>query len=128
MKPLSSQQKILILGDILVLAAITVFGFASHGTAGSAGLRMLSTFLPLLVAWFLLAPYLGVFDLARASDVRQVWRPFWAMILAAPLAAWMRGVWLDASILWLFVVILGGFSALGLLAWRILFALVVARK
>lgn len=128
MKPLSRQQKILILGDILVLAAITVFGFASHGTAGSAGLRMLSTFLPLLAAWFLLAPYLGVFDLTRASDVRQVWRPFWAMILAAPLAAWMRGVWLDAPILWLFVVILGGFSALGLLAWRLLFALVVARK
>lgn len=89
---------------------------------------MLSTFLPLLAAWFLLAPYLGVFDLTRASDVRQVWRPFWAMILAAPLAAWMRGVWLDAPILWLFVVILGGFSALGLLAWRLLFALVVARK
>ena len=122
------QRLALLAGDVLTLALVTVLGFASHGTAGSAGARMLTTFVPLVVAWLLVAPHLGVFDLSRAREVRQLWRPFWAMVLAGPLAAWMRGVWLNAAILPLFVVILGGTSALSLLAWRALYVLVYRRK
>ncbi len=128
MRLLSNQQIILILGDTLTLASATVFGFASHGTADSAGFRMLTTFIPLLAAWFLIAPHLGVFDLERAKDLRQIWRPFWAMVLAGPMAAWMRGAWLNAPVLPLFVVVLGGFSAIGLLVWRFFFGLAFSRK
>jgi hypothetical protein len=125
---IKKQHVILIAGDVITLTLVTVFGFASHGTVATAGTRMLATFIPLSIAWFLIAPHLGVFDLERAREARQLWRPFWAMILAAPLGAWMRGVWLKSPILPLFVVILGGVSALCLLAWRTLYVLVISWK
>ena len=59
---------------------------------------------------------------------RQLWRPFWAMVLAAPLASWLRGVWLNAPIMPIFVLVLGGFSALGILAWRAVYALIFSRR
>jgi hypothetical protein len=117
----------LIIGDILTLTIVTVFGFASHGTAGTAGSRMLTTFIPLLAAWFLIAPHLKVYDRDIALDGRQLWRPFWAMVLAGPMAAWLRGVLLNSPILPVFVVILGGVSALAILTWRGLYWLVMTR-
>lgn len=123
-----SGRLILILGDIITLAIVTIIGFASHGTAGSAGARMLTTFIPLVVSWFLIAPFLGVFDLDRVKDIKQVWRPFWAMVLAGPFASWMRGAWLNAPILPLFVVILGGTGALAILTWRVCYYLISFRK
>ena len=128
MQIMSDRERIvLIVGDIFTLIIVTVIGFASHGTAGTAGSRMLTTFLPLAAAWFLIAPHLKVYDNESVLDWRQLWRPFWSMVLAAPMAAWMRGVIIDSPILPLFVVILGGFSALGILAWRALFLLVLNR-
>ncbi len=127
MQIMSDRERIvLIVGDIFTLIIVTVIGFASHGTAGTAGSRMLTTFLPLVAAWFLIAPHLKVYDNESVLDWRQLWRPFWSMVLAAPMAAWMRGVILDSPILPLFVVILGGFSAIGILVWRTLFMLVLS--
>lgn len=117
----------LVIGDSVTLAAVTAFGFASHGTLGSAGMRLLTTFIPLLVAWFLVSPHLGVYDPARVIDPRQLWRPFWAMVLAAPFAAWMRAAWLGTVILPIFVVILGGISALAILLWRSLYWIIFLR-
>jgi hypothetical protein len=111
----------LIAGDILTLAIVTVIGFASHGTAGTAGARMLTTFIPLTVAWFLIAPHLLVYRKEKVYDIRQLWRPFWAIILAAPMAAWLRGLILGSPILPLFVIILGGTSAIAVLLWRVIF-------
>jgi hypothetical protein len=122
------QHAVLLVGDIIVLALVTGFGFASHGTLETAGTRMLTTFIPLVIAWLLIAPLLGVFDLSRVADPRQLWRPVWAMVLASPMAAWIRGAWLNAPILPVFVVILGGVSALGLLVWRALFLFALRRK
>jgi Protein of unknown function (DUF3054) len=119
---------ILIAGDVLVLLLVTVFGFATHGELGSAGLRMLTTFVPLVVAWALVAPHLGAFDLERISQPSQLWRPFWAMVLAAPWAAWLRGALLNAPVLPVFVVVLGGVCALALLVWRFLYWAFYARR
>jgi hypothetical protein len=88
---------------------------------------MLTTYVPLLAAWFLIAPYLGVYNLAWAGEFRQLWRPFWAMVLAAPFAAGLRGAWLGAVILPIFVVILGGISALAILAWRFILWVFIQR-
>ncbi len=127
MQIMSDRERIvLIVGDIFTLIIVTVIGFASHGTAGTAGSRMLTTFLPLAAAWFLIAPHLKVYDNESVLDWRQLWRPFWSMVLAAPMAAWMRGVILDSPILPIFVVILGGVSAIGILVWRALFMLVLS--
>lgn len=122
------KQAVLLAGDFFTLGLVTLFGFASHGTVETAGTRMLTTFLPLSAAWLLLAPHLGVFNLQRVKDERQLWRPFWAMVLAAPLAAWMRGMLLNTPVIPIFVVVLGGISALALLFWRSLYWLVAFRK
>lgn len=123
------QLGILLIGDVLTLALVTVFGFAHHGTVAVAGAeRFLATFIPLVVAWLLVAPFLGAFDLSRVVEWRQLWRPFWGMVLAAPMAAFLRGVWLNSAILPVFVFVLGGVSALALLVWRGLYDLVIYWK
>ncbi|HSF82532.1 MAG TPA: DUF3054 domain-containing protein [Anaerolineales bacterium] len=121
------RERVLILGDIITLGLVTVYGFASHNELGTAGWRILTTFVPLLVAWILISPHLGVFEVARVFDPRQLWRPFWAMVLAGPLAAWIRGAWLNTPIQPVFVLIIGGVSALAILAWRFLFWLTFVR-
>lgn len=121
------QRFVLIAGDIITLAIVTAIGFASHGTADTAGSRMLTTFIPLVVAWFLIAPFLQVYDNQLSRDGRQLWRPLWAMILASPMAAWLRGLMLSSPILPVFVIILGGVSAVAILVWRGIFWLVATR-
>jgi hypothetical protein len=120
-KLFDSGWPVLLIGDIFTLLLVTLFGFATHGTMETAGTRMLSTFIPLVIAWLLVAPHLRVFKKAVTSEWKELWRPFWAMVLAAPLAAWLRGAWLGAPILPIFVVVLGGISSLALLAWRTLY-------
>jgi len=112
---------VLMVGDILTLLLVTIYGFARHSTLDTAGVRMLATFLPLLVAWFLIAPHLGAFDLQRAAELRQVWRPVWAMLLAAPLFAFLRGLWLNTPIVPIFVLVMGGIGAVALLLWRMIY-------
>lgn len=124
----AAQPGLLLAGDILALALVTLVGFASHGTLTTAGTRLFTTFVPLVAAWLLVAPALGLFERGRAGDWRQLWRVLWAMLLAAPLAAFLRGVWLNTAIIPVFVLVLGGVSALGVLAWRSLWTLVFYRK
>jgi hypothetical protein len=109
---------VLILGDVVIFGLVTVAGFSRHGELGSAGLRLFATFLPLCIAWALAAPWLGVFNLSQASQALQLWRPLFAMLLAAPMAGWLRGLWLGESIPPIFVLVIGAFSALGILLWR----------
>jgi hypothetical protein len=114
----------LIVGDIIALAIITVIGFASHGeTAVSVLPRMSTTFIPLIVAWFLIAPWLGLFNATVTSESKQLWRPPLAMLLAAPMTAILRATLLNAVALPLFTLILGASAALGMLVWRGLYFL-----
>ena len=115
---------ILVAGDILTLGIITVIGFASHGETKISFLpRMSTTFLPLIVAWFLIAPWLGLFDVQIISELKQLWRPPLAMLLAAPMTAVLRATMLNTAALPLFTFILGGSTALGMLVWRVLWYL-----
>jgi hypothetical protein len=114
-----SSKSILITGDILALAIITVIGFATHGETDLSFVpRMFTTFIPLVVGWFLIAPWLGLFNLQITSDPKQLWRPPLAMLLAAPLTTILRATMLNAVALPLFTIILGGSTALGMLVWR----------
>jgi hypothetical protein len=132
----TTQSTYLVAGDLLTLALVTVIGFASHGEAATAGLRMLTTFVPLALAWFLVAPFFGVYEPDRAAAYRQLWRPFWAMIVAGPLAGWLRSVilgivnhtGLNTPILPIFVVVLGGIAALAVLVWRLLAVVFLKQK
>lgn len=118
----------LVAGDVLILGLVTLTGFASHDELGTAGTRMLTTFVPLVLAWFLISPWLSVFRAEITANPRQLWRPFWAMVLAGPMAAWIRGAWLQRPIVPIFVVVLGGISALALLAWRLIYWLIYTRR
>jgi hypothetical protein len=116
------KNKFLILGDILAIAVVTVIGFATHGEADLSFLpRMLAAFLPLTAAWFLLAPWFGLFQQEVASNLKQLWRPILAMLYAAPFAAILRGLILNAPIIPIFAVVLASTSAFGMLVWRSLY-------
>jgi len=109
----------LIVGDVIALAIIIVVGFASHGETDVSFLpRMLTTFIPLVASWFLITPWLGMFDPQIVFNAKQLWRPPLAMLLAAPVTAVLRAAMLNGVALPLFTLILGGSAALGVLVWR----------
>lgn len=123
-----TKQLPLILGDLLALAIITVIGFATHGETDLSFIpRMLTTFIPLVVGWFLIAPWLGLFDDQQTTTLKQLWRPPLAMLLATPMAVILRAAMLNSVALPLFALILGGSAALGLLIWRGLYLLLKTR-
>ncbi|HSL29186.1 MAG TPA: DUF3054 family protein [Anaerolineales bacterium] len=115
------NKSILVLGDTLAIALLTLIGFATHGETDLSFLpRMAALFFPLSIAWFLLAPPLGLFRRETFSDPRQVWRAGLAAVFAAPLAAVLRGFILNAPVIPIFAAVLAGTSALGLMIWRLI--------
>jgi hypothetical protein len=119
----------LVAGDIIALAIITVIGFATHGETDLSFLpRMSTTFIPLVVSWFLIAPCLGLFNAQNTSALKQLWRPPLAMLLAAPMTAILRAAMLNAVALPLFTLILGGSAALGMLLWRLVWYFLASNK
>jgi Protein of unknown function (DUF3054) len=113
------KQNILILGDIFTILIITLIGFISHGEAGLSFLpRMSAIFFPLVITWFSLAPFLGLFRREIITNPKQLWRPVFAMIFVGPLATVLRGLLLNAPIIPIFAVVLSVTSAFGMLVWR----------
>jgi hypothetical protein len=124
-----NRRVLLILGDILALAVITLIGFANHNELVLFPYyRMLASFLPLVAGWFLIAPWLGLFKPEINSSPRQLWRPLLAMVLAAPLAGFLRALMLNSLVIPLFVLLLGGSAALGMLVWRVLWWILTRNK
>jgi hypothetical protein len=118
------NKYILILGDVLAIAIITIIGFATHGETDLSFLpRMAVLFFPLVVSWFLLAPALGLFQRDLIIHPKQLWRPVWAGLFAGPLAVVGRGFLLNAPILPLFAAIMAAVFALGMAVWRGLYFL-----
>ncbi len=110
----------LVIGDSIVLALVTLIGFASHGEFTASFVpRMAAAFLPLALGWFLLAPWLGLFQDAVTGASSQLWRPSFVMLFAGSLAAILRGILLNASVIPSFAIVLGATAAVGLTLWRI---------
>ena len=122
------NKSILILGDLLAIALVTLIGFATHGEADVSFVpRMAAIYVPLSISWFLLAPSLGLFQRATTSLPKQLWRAAWAMLFAAPLAAVLRGFLLNAPVIPIFAVVLALVSALGMVLWRALHILLIRK-
>ena len=114
-----NNQSVLIIGDILAIAITTLTGFATHGELNSAFiLRMFAACVPLIIAWFLLAPWFGLFRPEIISQPKELWRPLFVMIFAAPLAGVLRGLILRADIVPIFIIVFGATSAFGMVIWR----------
>lgn len=109
----------LIFGDTLAILVVSLIGFFTH-YGEIRGWRWLTTFFPVLAAWFAIAPWLGVYRMDLADSKRSVWRPALAAFLSAPMAAWLRGIWLNGAISPIFVLVLGLTDALGFLIWRLI--------
>ena len=123
------NNKPLIIGDVLAIAIITIIGFATHGEADVSFLpRMGTTFFPVLIAWFLISPWFGLFDEPVIKNPKNLWRVALALLFAAPFAVVLRAVILNSAILPLFVLILGGSNAFGMMAWRWVYILISKRK
>ncbi len=115
---------ILILGDLFAIAIVTFIGFATHGESGSSFLpRMAAIYFPLSIAWFVLAPFTGLFQQETISNPKQLWRPALTAFLVAPLAAVLRGFLLNAPIIPIFAVVLGVTTAVGMVLWRSIYFL-----
>lgn len=123
-----NKKYILIAGDFLAIVVVTIIGFATHGETGLSFLpRMLAAFVPLTLAWFLIAPWFGLFQPGITSNLRQLWRPVFAMLFAGPFAVVLRGLILNAPIIPIFAVVLAATSAFGMLVWRGIY-LLLSRK
>ena len=113
------NKRILILGDTLAIAFVTIIGFVSHGESGLSFLpRMAAIFFPLFISWFVLAQVTGLFEQGTTSNPKQLWRPALSAIFAASLATVLRGFLLKAPVIPIFAVVLGITFALGMVIWR----------
>lgn len=120
------QLRWLIGGDIAAVLVVTMIGFLNHyGTI--LEWRWLTTFLPVLAAWFAIAPWLDGYRSDLVCLPGQVWRPALAMLLSAPLAATLRGIWLNTAVPPIFVAVLAFTNALGFIIWRLAWALFMQR-
>jgi len=123
------KNSILILGDLLTIAVVTFIGFATHGEAELSFLpRMAAAFFPLVISWFWLAPFVGLFQDQTVHNPRQLWRPALAALFAAPLAAVLRGFLLQAPIIPIFAAVLAATFALGMIIWRWLWYELLKRR
>lgn len=129
MTPPPSRKSVLLLivVDTLILLAITLYGFIQHESSMGGG-RWLTTFLPMGAAWAAAAIPIGLYQADIARLPSQIWRVLLAAILAGPLAALLRGLWLGGVVIPIFALILIGFSAGGVGLWRLIWALSLARK
>jgi hypothetical protein len=109
------------LGDVAVFLAISLIGYFFHAVGEAFSWRWLATFLPFCAGWLLIAPWMGVYRPENAVRFRPFWRAALAAFLAAPFAAWLRGEWLNAVILPLFVLVLGLNAAFGMGVWRLVY-------
>lgn len=123
------QSLILWAGDLVVIALVTLVGFASHGELFDAGWRMLTTFVPLTAAWLVVGVPAGLLNVERALRVDQLWRPFWGMVVAGPMAVLLRSLFLELQpVIPVFGFVIMGVSAVGMLSWRVIFFGLFSRR
>ena len=125
---MARPKHILYVGDSVAILFVTLLGFITHGETDLSFLpRFLAAFVPLVLAWFLLALWSGLFEPEIASNPKQLWRPLLAMLFAAPLAVIVRGLILNAAILPIFAIVLAVTSAFGIAVWRGLYVFLKIR-
>jgi len=106
-----------IVGDVVVLVGMTVFGFLTHSTLDETWRLFVTTF-GALVAWALVAPWFDAFSETTLTRPSAVWKVALAWTIAAPFAAFLRGWILGVGISATFVLVLIGTNGPVLVIWR----------
>lgn len=122
-----NQLAVLILGDAVFLLAVTVLGFATHSRS-LTGWRLLATYLPLLLSWYLAAYLLGLYRAGTADRYRMIWPLLAAALFAAPLAVLARGLWLEQVVIPVFGLVMISMTAVGMGLWRLMWVAWVSRR
>ncbi len=125
--PDKQRITILVVGDALAFLVFAAIGRGSHGeAAGLAALPQIAlTALPFAAAWFIVAPFVGVYRHDVAADPRKMAkRTVLGWLLSWPLAMALRGIFVDHAIPPLtFAIITLLFNTGILLLWRWPYAL-----
>lgn len=116
-----------IIGDVVVLVGMTVFGFLTHSTMDETW-RLLVTTLGVLVAWGLVAPWFDTLSERTLRRPSAVWKVALAWTIAAPFAAFLRGLVLGVGISATFVLVLIGTNGPVLVLWRVGLAAALAKR
>ncbi len=116
---------LLVVGDLVTILVLSLVGFFTHND--TLTWRWLATFLPICLAWALVTPWLGNYQPQTASRPAHFWRAALAGFIAAPMAAWLRGLWLNAAISPIFVTVLCLTTAFGMGVWRLLWGWIAQR-
>lgn len=118
---------VLLLGDAVTVLIVTLIGFASHELS-PFNPRVWATYVPMLAAWLLVAPWLGLFQPEVIRRPIDTWRAGLAAALAAPIATILRGLWLNTLVAPIFALVFGAVAALGMIIWRLGWVLIFRRK
>jgi glucose uptake protein GlcU len=120
----------LIGGDALAILVLSVAGYLSHYAGQEAfTFRWLSTFLPFWLGWVLAAMLGGMYRAEIAARWQSAaWRAVIAGALAAPFATMLRGLYLNAAVAPIFMIVLTATAALAMSIWRLFWAWLAQRK
>ncbi|GAC1504774.1 MAG: hypothetical protein NVS2B12_17840 [Ktedonobacteraceae bacterium] len=123
---------ILVLGDIMMFLVFAAIGRRSHGEAvGLAAVsQVVTTAVPFLLGWFLVAPFIGAFRRDIMADpLKMARRTALSWLAAWPVAMLLRGLLVDHAIPpWTFWLVAFISNTVFLQLWRLPYALVSKRS
>jgi len=126
-RSISLHIAVLALGDMLAFLAFAAIGRGSHGeeTGLAAIPQVILTAAPFAIAWFIVAPFVGVYRRELMADPRKMAaRTLLGWVLSWPVAMALRGIFVDHAVPpWTFAVIALVVNAAFLLIWRWPYAL-----
>ena len=117
----SREQITLAVGDVAALLVAVAAGFVTHESTSSFLARFAYTFVPWTLAWLVVAPRWGLFELPQPNWKGLAGRILAAMLVASPLAAVLRAAWLGGTAIPIFALIMGASTALALYLWRLIY-------
>lgn len=123
-----NKKNILILGDTIAIAILTYIGFIFHNQT-EPSIRMLVVFLPMLLGWFLLAPWFGLFNENNPlTYLSLLWRISLVMLFVSPFAVILRAAWYNSIAMPIVALALGATTALGIYIWRLMYRFIAKKK
>lgn len=116
----------LIVGDLVMILLFIWVGRGTHELPGSDILAWLKTATPFILAWFLIAPWFGLFWAKVSQNLSKLLpRLLLAWAIAGPVAAVLRALFLGRpipeGIIPVFVLVTTGIGFLFVLVWRLIY-------